>query len=276
MFGYIGRTEHHPRIRNRNTMAKRVLIVDDAGFMRSVLKDILTSEGFDVAGEAEDGEMGVRMYQELRPDLVTMDVNMPKLDGREALEAILRSDPAARVIMVTTAGQEEIIQRTLLAGARDFIIKPFKKHHVTSTVRRILKDNGTPQSLMEELVAWYDLGEILLRSDLITPELLAAKRELVRSGTGPRNLFDAFKGSGEVSEDELIDAFESGHKEVTLGFLLIKMKRIAIEQLRCAFVMMRKTNKKLGFTLIELGFCDKDAIAEAMKQVPPSRLSQAR
>src|SRR5687767_6423933 len=118
-------------------MAKRVLICDDAGFMRSLLKDILNSEGFEVAGEAPDGQVGVQMYQELRPDLVTMDVNMPKLDGREALESILKHDPGARVIMVTTAGQDDVIKRTLLAGARDFIIKPFKKHQVVTTLKRV-------------------------------------------------------------------------------------------------------------------------------------------
>src|SRR5947209_5572289 len=107
-------------------MGKRVLIVDDAGFMRSLLKDILTEEGFEVVGEATDGQMGVAMYQQLQPDLVTMDVNMPKMDGTDALDAILKADAQARVVMVTTAGQDNLIKRTLLIGARDFIIKPFK------------------------------------------------------------------------------------------------------------------------------------------------------
>jgi two-component system, chemotaxis family, chemotaxis protein CheY len=253
-------------------MAKRVLIVDDAGFMRSLLKDILTDEGFEVVGQATDGQMGVDMYQELRPDLVTMDVNMPKLDGRDALEAILKVDATARVVMVTTAGQDEIIKRTLIAGARDFIIKPFKKHQVVQTINRIIKDNGTPQSFMEELVSWYELGEILLRSDLITQEVLTARREEVKRGEH-RNLFEAFQASGEVMEDDLRDAFEAGHKEVSMAFLLMKTKVVTMTQLRCAFVMMRKTNKKLGFTLMELGFCDKDAVAEAMKLVPPSRFT---
>ena len=255
-------------------MGKRVLIVDDAGFMRSLLKDILHDEGFEVVGEATDGEMGVSLYQELKPDLVTMDVNMPKLDGRDALDAILKFDPAARVIMVTTAGQDDIIKRTLLMGARDFIIKPFKKFQVVTTLNRIIKDNGTQQSFMEELVAWYDLGETLLRNDIITPDVLAAKREQVRKGEGPRNLYEAFQDSDVVSEDDLRDAFEAGHKEVSMAFLLLKTKVVTMAQLRCAFVMMRKSNKKLGFTLMELGFCDKDAVANAMKAVPPSRFSQ--
>jgi two-component system chemotaxis response regulator CheY len=256
-------------------MGKRILIVDDAGFMRSLLKDIVTEEGFEVVGQAVDGLMGVNLFQELQPDVVTMDVNMPKLDGRDALDAILKLDPNARVIMVTTAGQDDIIKRTLMGGARDFIIKPFKKHMVISTLNRLFKDNGTPLSFMEELVSWYDLGEMLLRSDLITQDQLLARRDEVRTDGGPRNLFDAFQASGEVAEEDLRDAYEAGHKEVSMSFLLMRNKVISIAQLRCAFVMMRKSNKKLGFTLMELGFCDKNAVAEAMKMVPPSRFTQA-
>jgi hypothetical protein len=125
---------------------------------------------------------------------------------------------------------------------------------------------------MEELVAWYELGEILLRNDLITQETLTARREEVKRGDH-RNLFEAMQASGEVMEDDLRDAFEAGHKEVSMAFLLMKTKVVTMAQLRCAFVMMRKTNKKLGFTLMELGFCDKDAVAEAMKLVPPSRFT---
>lgn len=253
-------------------MAKRVLIVDDAGFMRSLLKDILTSEGFEVVGEGLDGQDGVEKYAELQPDLVTMDVNMPRLDGRDALESILKQDPNARVIMVTTAGQDEIIKRTLLSGARDFIIKPFKKHQVIATVNRILKDNGTPQSFMEELVAWHELGEMLLRSDLITADVLNKKREAVKVGEH-RNLFEALVDDPAFNEEDLKDAYEAGHKEVSMAFLLMRTRAVSMQQLRCAFVMMRKTNKKLGFTLMELGFADKDQVAEAMKLVPPSRFT---
>lgn len=255
-------------------MAKRVLIVDDAGFMRSLLKDILTSEGFEVVGEATDGAMGVSMYQELRPDLVTMDVNMPKLDGRDALEQILKTDSTAKVIMVTTAGQDDIIKRTLLVGARDFVIKPFKKHQVVTTLNRIMKDNGTPQSFMEELVAWHELGEMLLRNDLITPDVLARKREDVKKGDHP-NLFEALRVEGPVDEQDLRDTLDSGHKEVSMAFLLMKTRVVTMQQLRTAFVMMRKSSKKLGFTLMELGFCNKDQVADAMKLVPPSRFTQA-
>lgn len=255
-------------------MSKRVLIVDDAGFMRQLLKDILMDEGFEVVGEGPDGEAGVQLYKELSPDLVTMDINMPRLDGTEALGQILRHDPHARVIMVTTAGQDDLIKRTLLMGARDFIVKPFKKHQVVSTVKRIIKDTGTPQSFMEELVAWFELGETLMRNDLLTPERLSTLREQVKSGAA-RNLYEAVVRTNEISDEDLRDAYDAGHKEVSMAFLLLKGKAVSMAQLRCAFVMMRKTGKKLGFTLTELGFCDKDAVAEAMKAVPPSRMTTA-
>lgn len=254
-------------------MAKRVLIVDDAGFMRSLLKDILSSEGYEVVGEAVDGQVGVSMFTELRPDLVTMDVNMPKMDGRDALEQILKIDATAKVIMVTTAGQDDIIKRTLLVGARDFVIKPFKKHQVVTTLNRIIKDNGTPQSFMEELVGWHELGEMLLRNDIIQPDALARKREEVRRGDQV-NLYEALRVDATVDEQELRDTLDSGHKEVSMAFLLMKTKVVTMPQLRTAFVMMRKSSKKLGFTLMELGFCNKDQVAEALKMVPPSRFTQ--
>ncbi len=255
-------------------MAKRVLIVDDAGFMRTLLKDILVSEGYEVVGEAVDGQMGVAMYGELTPDLVTMDVNMLKMDGRDALEAILKGNPSAKVIMVTTAGQEDIIKRTLLAGARDFVIKPFKKHQVVTTLGRIIKDNGTAQSFMEELVSWHELGEMLLRNDLLTQEVLTATREEVRKGE-QTNLFEALRGAGTVDEQDLLDTLDAGHKEVSMAFLLMRSKAVTMEQLRTAFVIMRKSNKKLGFTLMELGFANQSQLAEALKLVPPSRFTQA-
>lgn len=255
-------------------MAKRVLICDDAGFMRALLKDILTAEGFEVVGEAVDGAMGVAMYEELRPDLVTMDVNMPKLDGRDALESIRKRDAGARVIMVTTAGQDDTIKRTLLAGARDFIIKPFKKYQVMSTLRRVVRDNGTPQTFMEELVAWYELGEMLLRADLITPEALAAARDQVKRQAA-KNLFEALREADTVPEQYLRDTLDDGHKEVAMAFLMLKNKLVTMPQLRTTFVMMRKQGKKLGFMLMELGFATKDQVAETLKKVPPSRFAQA-
>ncbi len=126
---------------------------------------------------------------------------------------------------------------------------------------------------MEELVAWYELGEMLLRNDLITPDVLAQARESVKRGEHP-NLFESLRVGGAVDEQDLRDTLDAGHKEVSMAFLMMKTKVVSMSQLRCAFVMMRKQGKKLGFTLMELGFCNKDQVAEAMKLVPPSRFTQ--
>jgi hypothetical protein len=112
-----------------------------------------------------------------------------------------------------------------------------------------------------------------LRNDLIAPELLARKREEAKSGAHP-NLFEALRVGGEVDEQDLRDTLDSGHKEVSMAFLLMKTKVVTMQQLRTAFVMMRKSSKKLGFTLMELTFCNKDQVAEALKLVPPSRFTQ--
>jgi hypothetical protein len=126
---------------------------------------------------------------------------------------------------------------------------------------------------MEELVAWHELGEMLLRNDLLTPDVLAKAREEVKSGTFT-NLFEALKADGTVDTQDLIDTLDAGHKEVSMAFLLMKTRVVTMQQLRTAFVMMRKSSKKLGFSLIELGFCNKDQVADAMKLVPPSRFTQ--
>ncbi len=104
----------------------RVLIVDDALFMRSMIRDILLTTGrFEIVGEAANGREAVQKFEELRPQLVTMDIVMPELDGIEATREILRRDPAATVIMCSALGQEALVIESMNAGARDFIVKPF-------------------------------------------------------------------------------------------------------------------------------------------------------
>ncbi len=119
-------------------MALSVMIVDDALFMRNMIKDIFTRAGFAVIGEAEDGEMALERYRELRPDLVTMDIVMPKRSGIEALRDIIREDPQACVVMVSALGQDSLVLEAVEAGARDFIVKPFKEAKVLEVVRRIV------------------------------------------------------------------------------------------------------------------------------------------
>jgi two-component system chemotaxis response regulator CheY len=114
----------------------RVLIVDDLEFMRTAIREILQSAGISVAGEAVDGMDGIRKYHELRPDVVLMDITMPRLDGLNALKRIRREDPLARVVMCSSLGQDRYIIRAIQLGARDFIVKPFRPQRVVSAVKK--------------------------------------------------------------------------------------------------------------------------------------------
>ena len=118
-------------------MTLRVMIVDDALFMRNMLKDIFGRAGYDVVAEAEDGEMVLELYQETKPDLVTMDIVMPKKSGIEALEEIMAENPGACVVMVSALGQDSLVLDAVEAGAKDFIVKPFNEEKVLEIVKRI-------------------------------------------------------------------------------------------------------------------------------------------
>jgi two-component system chemotaxis response regulator CheY len=116
----------------------KILIVDDTLFMRTLLKNILFSGGHAIVGEAGDGEDGVAKYKELKPDLVTMDIVMPKLNGIEALKAIKEFDPAARIVMCTAVGQEQMVKLAIKSGAKGYIIKPFQAPKVLEEVKNVL------------------------------------------------------------------------------------------------------------------------------------------
>ena len=119
-------------------MGKNVLIVDDAAFMRMMLKDILTKNGYNVAGEASNGTEGVNKYIELKPDIVTLDITMPEMDGLAALKEIKKSDPNALVIMCSAMGQQAMVIEAIQAGAKDFIVKPFQADRVIEAIRKVI------------------------------------------------------------------------------------------------------------------------------------------
>lgn len=119
-------------------MAKRILITDDALFMRVTLKNILTNNGYEVVGEAENGAQAVALYDQLKPDLVTMDITMPEMDGIEALKAIRAKDPGAVIIMCTAMGQKNMVVDAIQSGAKDFIVKPFSEDRVVEAVGKLL------------------------------------------------------------------------------------------------------------------------------------------
>lgn len=116
----------------------KILIVDDAMFMRAKLKMILEANGHQVIGEAENGEIGIAMYQRLKPDLVTMDITMPVMDGVHALKSIVSHDKSARVVMISAMGQQDMVIEAVMAGAKGFIVKPFKDEAVIKAISQVI------------------------------------------------------------------------------------------------------------------------------------------
>jgi two-component system chemotaxis response regulator CheY len=116
---------------------KRVLVVDDAAFMRVSIKNMLTKNGYEVCGEAENGDIAVQKYQELTPDIVTMDITMPEKDGLASLKEILAVNPSANIVMVSAMGQEGMVREAILSGAKGFIVKPFKEDVIVSALNNI-------------------------------------------------------------------------------------------------------------------------------------------
>ena len=116
----------------------KVLIVDDAAFMRMMIKDILEKNGFEVIGEASNGAKAVELYKKERPDVVTMDITMPDMDGIEAVKAIREFDSSAKVIMCSAMGQQTMVMDAIKAGAKDFIVKPFQADRVLEAIRKAI------------------------------------------------------------------------------------------------------------------------------------------
>jgi two-component system chemotaxis response regulator CheY len=126
-------------IKGGNLVSANILIVDDAAFMRMMVKDILTKNGFTVIGEAENGAVAVEKYMELTPDLVIMDITMPEMDGLQAVREIKKRDAKARVVMCSAMGQQAMVIDAIQSGAKDFIVKPFQADRVVEAVTKALK-----------------------------------------------------------------------------------------------------------------------------------------
>ena len=116
----------------------RVLVVDDAAFMRKVLSDALVAGGHEVVGEAGDGDAALAAYRELQPDLMTLDITMPEKDGLATLRELIELDPAARVVICSALGQETKVLGAIKAGAKDFVVKPFERERLLSAVEKAL------------------------------------------------------------------------------------------------------------------------------------------
>lgn len=117
----------------------RILVCDDSAFMRMMLKRVLIDNGHEIVGEAGDGMEAVQLYRQHKPDLITMDITMPKMDGIQAVTHIHEEDPLVRIVMVTALGQRTIITDAINAGASDFIVKPFDNIQVIETIKKVLE-----------------------------------------------------------------------------------------------------------------------------------------
>lgn len=120
-------------------MGKRILVVDDALFMRKMMTDLLNNAGFEVVGEASNGEEALTMYKKLLPDLVTMDITMPEVNGIQGVRLITAEFPDAKVIMCSAMGQENMVVESIKAGAKDFIVKPFQADKIVQKITEILE-----------------------------------------------------------------------------------------------------------------------------------------
>jgi two-component system, chemotaxis family, chemotaxis protein CheY len=116
---------------------KKVLVVDDSSFMRLSIKTALEKNGFDVVGQAVNGIEAIKRYKELHPDLVTMDITMPEMEGLDALKEIIKYDPNAKVVMLSALGQETKVKMAIINGAKSFVVKPFKEDHLIRVLNQI-------------------------------------------------------------------------------------------------------------------------------------------
>jgi two-component system, chemotaxis family, chemotaxis protein CheY len=120
-------------------MSKRILIVDDAAFMRMMIKNILVEAGYEIVGEAENGHDALDKFKDLRPDLITMDITMPEMDGIEAVKKILEIERSANIVMCSAMGQQAMVIDAIQAGAKDFVVKPFKPDRVLEAIDKVLR-----------------------------------------------------------------------------------------------------------------------------------------
>lgn len=121
-------------------MKNRILVADDAKFMRKLLAKILEEGGYEVVGEAETGSEAIALYERIKPDLVTMDLVMPDMSGIDAIKGIVSGDPKARIVVVSAMGQQSLVSEAMSAGAKDFVVKPFHPSVVLEVIGRVLKE----------------------------------------------------------------------------------------------------------------------------------------
>ena len=173
-------------------MAKNILICDDAAFMRMMIKDILTKNGYNVAGEAENGMKAVEKFKEVNPDLVLMDITMPEMDGIQALKEIKKLDGGAKVIMCSAMGQQAMVIESIQAGAKDFIVKPFQAE------RRLLRENREKIASLQRSAALLRKAD--LRIEGLEKMIAELNRQLAEKKTEVEQLRDELTRMGSEVE----------------------------------------------------------------------------
>lgn len=191
---------------------EKILIVDDAMLMRNLLKNILKSKGYEVCGEALTGEDGVKMYKELRPNLVICDINMPGMNGIECLRQILAINPAAKIVMCTSMGERCFAEEAVDAGAKGYIVKPVAAAAVIETVTKVLSEKNYKDMMMDRALA---------------------------EGMNQKDILDFFGAVRSIVDVDL------GDKKFTKEFLKAKKENIAIgaEAFLSAKMPLEKVNK---------------------------------
>jgi two-component system chemotaxis response regulator CheY len=134
---------NNPNSEGEGTVKYKVLVVDDAIFMRKMISEILEENGMEVVGESDTGSGAVERYKELRPDLVTMDIIMPEMNGIDAVRQIMEADSTAKIVMCSALGQQALVQEAIAAGAKDFLIKPFNPSRVVEVLNKVLNQTST-------------------------------------------------------------------------------------------------------------------------------------
>ena len=158
-----------PSLKTGGFMSKKVLIVDDASYMRELIKDILSKYGYEVVGEAEDGGDAVNKYSSLKPDLVTMDIVMKEKTGIDTVKEIMKNNPDAKILMISAMGQQAMVVEAIQAGAKGFVMKPFKPEVLLEEVKRIVGSRDEGRGTRDEGRGMRDDSSIVLRPSSFVP-----------------------------------------------------------------------------------------------------------
>lgn len=204
--------KYQPEVRFMN---KRILLIDDAAFMRQICTEILSKDGYEVVGEATDGMQGLEKYKSLQPDLVLLDIAMPEYDGKWALQKIKEYDANANIVMLSAVGHAQAVVDSFILGAKGFIVKPFQGDYLLSVLRGLFQDGHQPlnQALLSQIAAVADLSRENVLSQEIIDKILDAARTAKQPDAMPlaelAELIEALKSIGAVEKPSSVAVDET-------------------------------------------------------------------